>query len=118
MDCVRWLGDYILSKSVNEKIMLWAPDFDSPQAPKAGRFSLINELLLPDSESVWFMRFGLDYRATTLACGNKKGQVRALNPSKVGFSGLFLAALCCLWSMIGSQTLVLNYAALHTVYCP
>lgn len=41
VDCVRWLGDLVLSKSVDNRIILWMPDTSSPQSIAKGRINLV-----------------------------------------------------------------------------
>ena len=36
VDCVRWLGDIVLSKSVHNKVFLWEPDLSSKETRHKG----------------------------------------------------------------------------------
>ncbi|KAF5834487.1 transcriptional repressor EED/ESC/FIE [Dunaliella salina] len=97
VDCVRWLGDLCLSKSVDDRILLWKPVEEEGPACTAARgtnsrvlaqcktfstFVILQEFHLPDSH-VWFVRFSLDMSQSLLACGNRTGKVFLWNPSKV-----------------------------------
>eukprot|EP00945_MAST-04E_sp_MAST-4E-sp1_P003401 g3401.t1 len=70
VDCVRWMGDLLLSKSTGNKICLWKP------APARGpdSASILREFTMTDAE-IWFVRFEADNNLDGLACGNRCGQV-------------------------------------------
>jgi len=74
VDCVRFVGDAVLSKSVDSRILLWLPESD-PGRAQAGHFRQLALCELQEAD-LWFTRFGLDARRRLLACGNSQGGVR------------------------------------------
>ncbi|KAG1661560.1 hypothetical protein FOA52_009559, partial [Chlamydomonas sp. UWO 241] len=80
VDCVRWLGDLVLSKSVDFEILTWRPrSSDEPGVHVSTSFQLLQRFPLPESR-IWFVRFSLDASFTLLACGNRTGKVYLYNP--------------------------------------
>lgn len=98
VDCVRWVGDLLLTKSVDSRILMWRPVEDAtrqraaPQPPGwfesstglsktlplypygTGDAELLQQYVFADC-SIWFMRFGLDLGCSTLAVGTVDGRV-------------------------------------------
>lgn len=72
VDCVMWVGDLLLSKSVHNRMFLWEPgnDRESLSVP-ASSYTLLEEYVL-DVCNVWFIRFGMDRQRRLVACGNDK----------------------------------------------
>ncbi|DAZ94752.1 TPA: hypothetical protein N0F65_011568 [Lagenidium giganteum] len=70
VDCVRMVGDLILSKSTGNKVIFWKPN------PSRGKdaVTVLREYHYKDAE-LWFMKFGLDSQLEVMAVGNKKGVV-------------------------------------------
>jgi polycomb protein EED len=70
VDCVRFMGDWILSKSAGQKIVLWRP------LGSRGSYTVdrLQEYVFKECD-IWFVRFGLDYRQRFLAVGNKVGDL-------------------------------------------
>lgn len=81
IDDLAWVGDLLLSKSVDDEIVLWRPVADVPRAARLGipvapastitvlhRFKILRT-------SLWYMHMGLDASLHTLACGNTTGKV-------------------------------------------
>lgn len=72
VDCVMWVGDLLLSKSVHNRMFLWEPEADKESlASPACNFSLLEEYVL-DVCNVWFIRFAMDRTRQYVACGNDK----------------------------------------------
>ncbi|EFJ49895.1 polycomb group protein, partial [Volvox carteri f. nagariensis] len=77
VDCVRWLGDLVLSKSVHDVITLWRPGghelhLRPPPNPSS---SPMQNFKLSDSHRTWFVRFSCDVQYSVLACGSARGKV-------------------------------------------
>lgn len=82
VDCVYWYGDFVLSKSCENSIVMWkAGKIDSELdtfLPKDKYVSdststFIHEFELKESE-IWFMRFSMDEEQRTIALGNMIGK--------------------------------------------
>lgn len=78
VDCVMWVGDLLLSKSVHNRMFLWEPGSDRESlASPASNYTLLEEYVLSVC-NVWFIRFAMDRARRLVACGNDK--VRKLIP--------------------------------------
>ncbi len=68
VDCVRLVGDLILSKSTGNKVVFWKPN------PSRGKdaVTILKEYHYKDGE-LWFLKHGLDFRLEVMAIGNTKG---------------------------------------------
>lgn len=75
VDCVMWVGDLLISKSVDKHMLLWEPGFDREAlgAP-SNNYTLLGEYAL-EGCAVWFIRFGMDQRRRLVACGNDEGVI-------------------------------------------
>lgn len=74
IDCVRWFGDFLLSKSCENEIKCWEPDlskpgdFPSPPIQAMVAFEVLN---CPN----WYVRFGCDRFQKYMAVGNQVGKI-------------------------------------------
>ncbi|KAK2148975.1 hypothetical protein LSH36_473g03022 [Paralvinella palmiformis] len=78
VDCVRWFGKFILSKSCENRIVCWKPgnvsDFDYQLKPSDSTVSVLHQFDFRECD-IWFMRFSMDYFQKVLALGNQIGRV-------------------------------------------
>ena len=80
VDCCRWFGEFILSKSCENKIVCWKPGGLEQKASVAGdklsenKSVVIHQLDIRDCD-IWFMRFSLDPGERLLALGNQAGRI-------------------------------------------
>ncbi|CAI5955897.1 unnamed protein product [Closterium sp. NIES-64] len=79
IDCLRWYGDFVLSKSVDNEVILWRwchkPGTEPGSAhPAEGTLDILQRYPVPDC-GFWFIKFDLDYMANIMAIGNCVGKV-------------------------------------------
>jgi len=85
VDCCRFYGNFILSKTVDDYISMWKPadDLDKETAltPKPYTKVYVHDcqLTFTNQKNVWFEKFGTDLGVRTVAVGNHRGKVYVWN---------------------------------------
>jgi polycomb protein EED len=84
VDCVRWLGDHVVSKSTHSKLVVWKPAAGTPGSwhnlwrgsceCDTGPATILAECRYPSSD-IWFLRFAIATPSPILVVGNKVGQI-------------------------------------------
>lgn len=76
VDCVKWFGDFVLSKSCENSIVCWKPGGleDMKLIPEDPGATILHRFDFTDCD-IWFIKFGMDYFQRTIALGNQVGKV-------------------------------------------
>jgi len=79
VDCVRWYGDLILSKSCDNKVILWKPKVPMENlllkhGVSESGVSILHKFDFTQCD-IWFIKFALDYNRKILAVGNQTGKI-------------------------------------------
>ena len=105
VDCVQYFGHLILSKSIDNVIVLWKPIFGRPKVTNGIKTTIIplREFRLHRCD-LWFIRFhtfqNLENNIALLVCGNNVGDIKVWNllndaPSFEKNSFAFLSNIQC-----------------------
>ncbi|KAL8462621.1 hypothetical protein ACS0TY_033600 [Phlomoides rotata] len=73
VDCNRWIGDFMLSKSVDNELVLWEPKMKE-QSPGEGTIDILQKYPVPECD-IWFIKFSCDFHYKTVAVGNREGKI-------------------------------------------
>lgn len=90
VDCVKWYGDFLLSKSCENHLVCWKPgfvesDIDSLKLLEKTNVTILSRLQYQHCE-IWYMRFAMDMKQKYLALGNQYGKVFLWDLDKIDSS--------------------------------
>ncbi|XP_010230658.1 polycomb group protein FIE2 isoform X1 [Brachypodium distachyon] len=74
VDCTRWLGDFILSKGVDNEIVLWQPKINGENPIELSIINVLQKYPVPNSD-ILFVKFSCDFHFSHLAIGNREGKI-------------------------------------------
>jgi len=104
VDCCKWFGDFVLSKSCENTIVCWKPGLLGPENTRKSnlndldsklpenKVTVIHKISFKDCE-IWFVRFSMDRQQKLMALGNQTGRTYVWDmdveePSQIKYSVL------------------------------
>ncbi|KAI6649751.1 Polycomb protein esc-like Protein [Oopsacas minuta] len=75
VDCVRWIGELVLSKSCENVIVCWKPDIFKKGSIITEQKALILYTYTVPNSTIWYIRFSMDMDFNILVAGNQIGNV-------------------------------------------
>lgn len=126
VDCVTWYGNFVLSKSCENSIVMWKPgkisqDLDTflpkNQMVSDSSTTIIHEFDYTHGE-IWYMRFSMDFDQKTIALGNMNGKtyVWDIDSDEIeGYSYIILSHPKCTAAM--RQTCLSNDSSILICVC-
>lgn len=86
VDCVRWLGNLLITKSTRPSLTVWVPRlWDGHDAPQEGSGAAAAERLADSvlvcaelqytNSQIWFIRFDVDQSSKLVCVGNQAGEI-------------------------------------------
>jgi WD40 repeat protein len=76
VDCVRYVGDLLLSRGADGRALLWQPSVGGDDEAGCGAGAIVlREFAIGGTKNTWYLRFALDASSTRLAMGNTRGEV-------------------------------------------
>lgn len=75
VDCVRWFGNYVLSKSCENKIVCWKPNLSIKKSSDIPDQSEVLHSFDYGNCDIWYMRFAVSPNFDAIAAGNQIGKV-------------------------------------------
>ncbi|GJX26433.1 polycomb group protein fertilization-independent endosperm [Tanacetum coccineum] len=76
VDCCRWLGDFMISKSVDNEVVLWEPKMKE-HSPGEGTVDILQKYSGPECD-IWFTKLSCDFHYNAAAIGNREGKIFVL----------------------------------------
>ncbi|KPJ02373.1 Polycomb protein eed-A [Papilio xuthus] len=82
VDCVRWMGDLILSKSCENAIICWKPGRleEAEPRPGDGAVTVVHRFDYKECE-IWFIRFAVDYSQRNCSINRSTAEALVTVPS-------------------------------------
>jgi len=75
VDCVRWFGNFILSKSCENKIVCWQPKLVTAKPSSIPEQSEVMHNFEYSNCDIWYMRFAVCPSYESIAAGNQAGKI-------------------------------------------
>lgn len=82
VDCVRWIGDLLLTKSTQNEVKLWRPAVHRCESC----VTVLATFVVPSS-NIWFLKLGINADRTQFAAGTTNGYVYVYNIDPVAIVG-------------------------------